>query len=199
MFILFWSIATHLAGLYLFTKGFLLTRISLPDITNTTTKTNLLNSHQRTILILIDSLRFDFIAPHPPTPHNPFHHNVLTLPRDLSATRPRYSFIFNAYSDPPTTTLQRIKGITTGSLPTFVDIGSNFGASQVAEDSLLKQLSLHGKKVNINIFLISLFLTFITASFHGRRHLALRLSINLFPKSHLSLRLFQCRRPSLSR
>ncbi|KAG6820864.1 hypothetical protein H0H93_010691 [Arthromyces matolae] len=48
--------------------------------------------------------------------------------------------------DPPTATLQRIKGLTTGSLPTFVDIGNNFGASSIAEDSILKQLRLAGKK-----------------------------------------------------
>jgi phosphatidylinositol glycan class O len=43
--------------------------------------------------------------------------------------------------------LQRIKGLTTGSLPTFVDIGNNFGGSSIADDSIIKQLRLSGKKV----------------------------------------------------
>ncbi|GLB42642.1 putative type I phosphodiesterase / nucleotide pyrophosphatase [Lyophyllum shimeji] len=81
----------------------------------------------------------------PPSPVSPYHHNILTLPRELTATRPGHSFLFNAYADPPTTTLQRIKGITTGSLPTFVDIGNNFAGSEFAEDSILKQLKLAGR------------------------------------------------------
>ena len=141
---MFHLVLTHIAGIFLFTRGFLLTRLSLPDIALPTVE---IPVHDRAVIVLIDSLRFDFIAPHPPQPPNPFHHHVLTLPRDLTATRPRHSFIFNAYSDPPTTTLQRIKAITTGSLPTFIDIGSNFAASHVAEDSLLNQFSLHRKRV----------------------------------------------------
>ncbi|KAJ7472151.1 hypothetical protein FB451DRAFT_1351832 [Mycena latifolia] len=40
----------------------------------------------------------------------------------------------------------RIKALTTGSLPTFVDIGNNFGGSSIAEDSIMKQLRLTGKR-----------------------------------------------------
>lgn len=51
------------------------------------------------------------------------------------------------FSDPPTTTLQRLKGITTGSLPTFIDMGSNFGGSSINEDSFIGQMRHAGKKV----------------------------------------------------
>ena len=34
-------------------------------------------------------------------------------------------------ADPPTTTLQRLKGLTTGSLPTFIDAGSNFAGEVI--------------------------------------------------------------------
>jgi phosphatidylinositol glycan class O len=44
--------------------------------------------------------------------------------------------------------MQRIKGVTTGSLPTFIDVSANFGATSIEEDSLLMQLRLSGKKVN---------------------------------------------------
>ncbi|KAJ7577557.1 hypothetical protein C8J56DRAFT_1061212 [Mycena floridula] len=77
---------------------------------------------------------------------SPFHHNILTLPRILTERHPRKSFLFNAHADPPTTTLQRLKSITTGSLPTFVDLGSNFGGSSIAEDSILNQLGAAGKR-----------------------------------------------------
>lgn len=138
----------HLAGIYLFTSGFLLTRHSLPDFTQCPDNScTLPPTHQRALLLIIDALRFDFISPDPPTPPSPFHHNILTLPRELTAAHPRHSFLFNAYSDPPTATLQRIKALTTGSLPTFIDIGNNFGGSSIAEDSIMKQLHLSGKQV----------------------------------------------------
>ncbi|KIY44328.1 alkaline phosphatase-like protein [Fistulina hepatica ATCC 64428] len=138
----------HLASIYLFTSGFLLTRLALSDINTCSGQScTLTATHKRAVLIIIDSLRFDFVSPHPPDPPSPYHHAILTLPSELTASQPDRSFLFNAYADPPTTTLQRIKGITTGSLPTFVDLGNNFGASSIAEDSIINQLSLRGKKV----------------------------------------------------
>ncbi|KAF8913454.1 hypothetical protein CPB85DRAFT_1434088 [Mucidula mucida] len=144
--ILAWIVFVHVAGIYLFTSGFLLTRLAL---TETTTCANnectVPATHTRAVVLIIDALRFDFVSPNPPSPPSPYHHNILTLPQELTKARPRHSFIFNAYSDPPTTTLQRIKGLTTGSLPTFVDLGNNFGASSIEEDSIMKQLGLANK------------------------------------------------------
>ncbi len=148
--ILAWIVFVHVAGIYLFTSGFLLTRLAL---TETTTCANdectVPATHTRAVVLIIDALRFDFMSPDPPTPPSPYHHNILTLPQELTKARPRHSFIFNAYSDPPTTTLQRIKGLTTGSLPTFVDLGNNFGASCIEEDSIMKQLGLANKTVRV--------------------------------------------------
>jgi GPI ethanolamine phosphate transferase 3 subunit O len=148
IFLLFWVFFVHLAGIYLFTRGFLLTRLSLPDYTTCPTQQScsLPVTRRRAVLLIIDALRFDFVSPDPPSPVSPFHHNVLTLPRELTKSHPTNSFLYDAYADPPTTTLQRIKGLTTGSLPTFVDIGNNFGPSSIPEDSILRQLRLAGKK-----------------------------------------------------
>lgn len=44
-------------------------------------------------------------------------------------------------ADAPTTTLQRLKGITTGSLPTFIDVGSNFGTDEIIEDNIIDQVN----------------------------------------------------------
>jgi phosphatidylinositol glycan class O len=44
------------------------------------------------------------------------------------------------HADPPTTTLQRLKGITTGSLPTFIDMGSNFASPEINEDNFIDQI-----------------------------------------------------------
>jgi len=96
-----------------------------------------------------------FYLPQPAEPPSPFHHNILKLPAELTAVHPDKSFIFNAYSDPPTTTLQRIKGLTTGSLPTFIDMGSNFGGSSIMEDSIMAQMERAGKKVSYGLELYS--------------------------------------------
>lgn len=146
--ILGWVFFIHLAGIYLFTSGFLLTRLALTETSICLDGSCTLEpTHQRAVVLIIDALRFDFLSPNPPTPHSPYHHNILTLPGNLTASNPTKSLLFNAYADPPTTTLQRIKGITTGSLPTFVDLGNNFGGSSIAEDSILAQLQFAGKKV----------------------------------------------------
>jgi phosphatidylinositol glycan class O len=145
--LLCWLFILKLAGLYLFTNGFLLSRLSLTN-TSECHGCASLQTHKRAVFIIIDALRFDFITPNPPQPFNDAHHNVITLPKELTAKYPYNSFIFNAHSDPPTATMQRIKGFTTGSLPTFIDISSNFGAATIEEDSLLLQLKKSGKKVS---------------------------------------------------
>lgn len=146
--LLAWVFLVHLAGIYLYTRGFLLTRLSLSDTTSCDDGSCTLKAtHRRAVLLVIDALRFDFITPDSPQPPSPHHHGVLTLPQELTATQPAQSFLFDSFADPPTTTLQRIKGITTGSLPTFIDMGSNFGGASVVEDSLISQLRSAGKSI----------------------------------------------------
>jgi GPI ethanolamine phosphate transferase 3 subunit O len=154
--LLIWVFFLHLTGIYLFTRGFLLTRLSLSEINNcASSPCSSSPTHTRAVFLIIDALRFDFISPSPPNPPSPFHHHVLTLPQQLTAARPENSFIFHTYADPPTTTLQRIKGLTTGSLPTFVDIGSSFGGSSIEEDSIVRQLTSAGKQVSTSFDLIA--------------------------------------------
>ena len=43
--------------------------------------------------------------------------------------------------------MQRLKALTTGSLPTFVDIGSNFNSYEVEEDNLISQCKKNGGRV----------------------------------------------------
>ncbi|KAI0722060.1 hypothetical protein C8Q72DRAFT_64636 [Fomitopsis betulina] len=146
--LLVWVFFVHLAGIYLYTRGFLLTRLALSEKTECADGScTLPPTHKRAIVLVIDALRFDFISPDPPLPASPYHHGVLTVAHEWTASHPSRSFLFDSFSDPPTTTSQRIKGITTGSLPTFIDMGDNFGSASVAEDSLLSQLRDAGKKV----------------------------------------------------
>ena len=140
----------HLTGLYIFTRGFLLTRLSIPLTTPPYSANNpaaIPPTHSKAVILIIDALRTDFISPHHPIPPSPYHHGVLTLPAELTAQCPDHSLIFNTFSDPPTTTMQRIKGMMTGSLPTFVDAGTNFASTAIEEDSLISQLVAADKKV----------------------------------------------------
>ena len=160
LFLLGWVALLHLCGIYLYTRGFLLTRLALSEISTCSEQScTLPPTHKRAVVLIIDALRFDFVTPNPPEPPSPYHHNVLRLPQELTALFPQHSLLFNAFADPPTTTLQRIKGITTGSLPTFVDMGSNFGGSSILEDSLVGQLVLAGRKVCVFFRLLLAHLT----------------------------------------
>lgn len=47
------------------------------------------------------------------------HNNGFRLLKD----EPDHSLLAKFYADPPTTTMQRLKGLTTGGLPTFMDAG----------------------------------------------------------------------------
>lgn len=151
----------HSTALYIFSQGFLLSRVTLVDRSVCDPSSQLTSpaiapscmvepSHSKAIIILIDALRYDFILPHSSNYSiDPFNHNQLPLPSQLTLTRPNHSRLFHFLADPPTTTLQRLKGLTTGTLPTFIDIGSNFATTNVGidEDSWLAQLKSAKKKI----------------------------------------------------
>jgi len=61
--------------------------------------------------------------------------------------QPQKAFLFPFIADPPTSTLQRLKGITAGNLPTFIDIGSNFAGQATEEDNILVQLKNQNKTI----------------------------------------------------
>lgn len=148
----------HCIGIYFFTKGFLLTRLVLDyksecaappfDLGNQSPRTYTEGCwHPKTfdkaVIIIIDALRYDFTVPFSGEPHH--FHNALTVLDELARQSPRDAFLLPFIADPPTSTLQRLKGLTTGTLPTFVDIGSNFAGTAIEEDNLLGQLRNAGK------------------------------------------------------
>lgn len=148
LIVLLYILVVHLTGLYIFTRGFLLSRVSIPTLSPAYNGTApIAPTHNKAVIIIIDALRTDFVSPHHPSPKSPNHHGILTLPAEFSAGHPEHSLILNTYSDPPTATMQRLKGITTGSLPTFIDISSNFASTAIEEDSIISQAVNAGKKV----------------------------------------------------
>ncbi|KAI9267362.1 alkaline-phosphatase-like protein, partial [Sporodiniella umbellata] len=96
--------------------------------------------------MVIDALRFDFAIKHH---DDQGHHYLNKLPilQHLLESHPQSSLLYQFRADPPTTTTQRIKGLMTGSLPTFIDAGSNFASSAVQEDHLLHHIQSRYKSI----------------------------------------------------
>lgn len=152
----------YVVGSLIFTKGFLLSRIVVDK--NSSCQVDfaeyadepahgkagcwLHRRFDRAIIIIIDALRFDFLKParDQAVDDTPYL-NKLPVIQDLLDTQTMNARLFNFLADPPTTTLQRLKGLTTGSLPTFVDAGSNFASTEITEDNFIDQLVKKGKKL----------------------------------------------------
>lgn len=170
--------AWHLAGLFLFTSGFLLQRVELhdrappcerpphtswaipapprgaakgessalevwDDILREKGECTLPPRYARAVVWIIDALRYDFVAEalNSSTTPNVYMHNLLRKPAELHKQAHGSSILAHFVAHPPTTTLQRLKGLTTGSLPTFIEAGANFGgAGRVLEDTWIAQV-----------------------------------------------------------
>ncbi|KAL2204988.1 hypothetical protein CC79DRAFT_1310049 [Sarocladium strictum] len=155
-----WLLVVHAVSIWLFGSGFLLTRLVLEENSNCTappihSKLAPLNiddgcwhpkTFDRAVVILIDALRYDFTVPQAPDQAEQFH-NAFPIMHDLAVKSPQNAFLLPFIADPPTATLQRLKGLTTGTLPTFLDAGSNFAGTAIDEDNLLLQLKTAGKKI----------------------------------------------------
>ncbi|XP_059139424.1 GPI ethanolamine phosphate transferase 3-like [Physella acuta] len=104
---------------------------------------------KRAIIIIIDALKYDFVLFNSSLHSNntPPFKNKLSIIQQLISKKPLHTRLYKFMADPPTTTMQRLKGLTTGSLPTFVDAGSNFQSSEITEDSFIHQLVKQEKKI----------------------------------------------------
>ena len=171
----------HVLGIYLFTSGFLLTRLVLDhksecaippiDSTNKYTAGDAEKgcwhpkTFEKAVVIIVDALRYDFTVPFgeqfkatdlstaakdpgktPPIAPRHFHDAIPVL-YETAKSQPHNAFLLPFIADPPTTTLQRLKGLTTGTLPTFIDAGSNFAGTAIDEDNLVAQLKNASKRI----------------------------------------------------
>lgn len=150
--------ALHALGIFFFTKGFLLTRLVLDDKSQCASPPIELpesglgaydtgcwypKTFDKAVVIIIDALRYDFTVPFDGEAHH--FHNALQVLHETALKEPRNAFLLPFIADPPTTTLLRLKGLTTGSLPAFIDAGSNFAGTAIEEDNLVAQLRNAGK------------------------------------------------------
>ncbi|XP_072584129.1 GPI ethanolamine phosphate transferase 3 isoform X5 [Vulpes vulpes] len=163
-----WVSFLFYAGIALFTSGFLLTRLELTNHSSCEEPPGpgslpwgsqgkpgacwMASRFSRLVLVLVDALRFDFAQPQPshgpgePPVSLPFLGKLNSLQRILEI-QPHHARLYQSKADPPTTTMQRLKALTTGSLPTFIDAGSNFASYAIVEDNLIKQLTNAGRHV----------------------------------------------------
>lgn len=95
----------------------------------------------KVVIVLVDALKYEFgIFDENLTSPLPYQ-NKLPIIHELMNKHPDRTRLLKFLADPPTTTLQRLKGMTTGSLPTFIDMGSNFATPEINEDNVIDQIS----------------------------------------------------------
>ncbi|XP_076876496.1 GPI ethanolamine phosphate transferase 3, catalytic subunit [Brachyhypopomus gauderio] len=156
--LLLWLCTLFYVGVFLFVGGFLLVRL---EVNRTSTCADILHPgaadkgdfclkeprFRRAVILIIDALKADFARYNPVNAvPRPFE-NKLPILEEMVSSKPSHARLYTFRADPPTTTMQRIKGFTTGSLPTFIDVGNNFASSAILEDNLVLQLGQAGKRV----------------------------------------------------
>jgi GPI ethanolamine phosphate transferase 3 subunit O len=136
--------------LYFYMDGFFLTKRELTQI-NTMNSSQFVSSEKfndfkinKVFFLIVDALRYDFIVPKQNSDDNV---SRFTIIQQLLEENSSQCFLASFRADPPTTTSQRLRGLMTGSLPTFVEIGSNFQSPAVVEDSLIQQWRASGKRL----------------------------------------------------
>lgn len=103
--------------------------------------------YRKAVVLVIDALRFDFLAPPELRRGEPseFHSDKVGTVQRLLRDEPEAAVLFPFMADPPTVTMQRLKGLTSGALPTFIDMKDNFASEEITEDNLVAQLRAAGR------------------------------------------------------
>ncbi|CAL1261946.1 unnamed protein product [Larinioides sclopetarius] len=117
------------------------------NLTYYSSNKNYLKRFDRAVIIVIDALRFDFVMHQPDVIGKNFYLNKMPVFKQIMEKNKNNSLLFRLTADPPTTTLQRLKGLTTGSLPTFIDVSLNFASSEISEDNFIRQLNAFNKRI----------------------------------------------------
>ncbi|ESP00665.1 hypothetical protein LOTGIDRAFT_186398, partial [Lottia gigantea] len=160
--LLVWLSSLYFIGVLIFTKGFLLKRTVVEknssceaDFTLSTDDHDeegcwMHKRFKKAVIIIIDALKYEFLEfdhSYKATDKVPHFKNKLPFIENLLQKSPKNAILTKFIADPPTTTLQRLKGLTTGSLPTFVDAGSNFASTEITEDNVIDQMVKAGRRL----------------------------------------------------
>ncbi|CUM65791.1 uncharacterized protein PRCAT00003439001 [Priceomyces carsonii] len=105
----------HAVGLLIFLRGFFPSKVVLPGFSEFESTSPFLEhgdaQFDKFVLMVVDAMRSDFMYSESRSNMPFLHHLILT---DNAVP-------FTAFSNPPTVTLPRLKGITTGGAPSFLD------------------------------------------------------------------------------
>ncbi|EGW35075.1 major facilitator superfamily protein [Spathaspora passalidarum NRRL Y-27907] len=139
----------NIVGLLLFFRGFFPSKVVLPGHNEFSSVSPFLNrgkpQFSKFVLMVVDAMRSDFCYS---DTHSNFHflHELINQ---------GHAIPFTAFSNPPTVTLPRLKGITTGGTPNFLDAIVNINDDKSdtsqglnSQDSWVYQFLHAGKKIN---------------------------------------------------
>ncbi|KAI4818786.1 hypothetical protein KUCAC02_004086 [Chaenocephalus aceratus] len=93
---------------------------------------------KRVVIMLVDALREDFVF-------GPNGRMYMPYTRHLVERGSSHSFV--AKARPPTVTMPRIKALTTGTIPGFIDVVMNLNSPALLEDNLIWQAKTAGKRM----------------------------------------------------
>lgn len=95
-------------------------------------------SVDKVVLMVIDGIRYDFFTESKYNVHMPFSSDLIKQNR---------SCLFRTRVNSPTVTMPRIKALTTGTLPNFIDLVLNLDSSAVQQDNIIYQARSANKRV----------------------------------------------------
>lgn len=129
------------SGLLLFLRGFFPSKTVEPGYNQKAI--DVPPKFDRMVFMVVDALRSDLMFS-----------NESSFETVHSLIREGHAIPFTAYSNPPTVTLPRLKGITTGSTPNFLDAVLNIAESDTSstlknQDSWIAQLKQQQKRIHM--------------------------------------------------
>ncbi|KAG5477689.1 hypothetical protein LSCM1_04983 [Leishmania martiniquensis] len=152
--------ALYTSSVLLFTSSMLSTSTVMRTVATEPCRETLVPPVDQVVLILIDAMRPDFVLSalrpfartggqctvHEDTLGHQRLDNIYTGPtlhymEDSLRSSRSAAVAFFLVADAPTTTAQRIKAIATGTMPAFLEAGSNFNSDAIEVDSIVGQMN----------------------------------------------------------
>ena len=133
--LLFFISSLYVVGIFLFTRGFLLKRLVINEYSNCAEIPGMLldqqrsrktkttsegcwtkKTHKKAVILIIDALRYDFALYNTSVEEQEAlpYQNKLKVIHEVLENSPQHGALFRFVADPPTTTMQRLKALTTG-------------------------------------------------------------------------------------
>ncbi|XP_043239639.1 GPI ethanolamine phosphate transferase 2-like [Amphibalanus amphitrite] len=130
------SAFSYIIGCFIFMMGYFPTPRSIYSGNNSYNESVVLEGHSpKLVWMIIDALRADFTQD---------DGKVAFLDKMKNAGHVR-SYV--ALVEPPTVTLPRVKALTTGTVPEFLDVLRNYDSGALSQDSLVQSLHAAGRRL----------------------------------------------------